>query len=291
MATPYTDTKAVDYEDLAREVNFLARCEVHGMVWPQLASEYSRLTKEERLKGMKVLARAAAGKKPALVLGIQGRNTAEALEYLRCAEEAAPDAVIAIPPTEAKSLDDFREYYTTLARETKRPFFVQTTGGAPNIEPTVEFRSWLKISLRLCRKNSTCDRPNVSLAAHRPTIKGIFSGQAGRGMMPRCAWVLMAPCRVRRMPICTSRSGTTTSRARVKGRELFAAFDDQPGTAGPGTCQYVMQNGVFKTMSRPAQFHWTPEGGKLTDLGGALPYLLITIYDVRLTTERCRVRD
>ena len=36
MATPYTDTKAVDYEDLAREVNFLARCEVHGMVWPQL---------------------------------------------------------------------------------------------------------------------------------------------------------------------------------------------------------------------------------------------------------------
>src|SRR5262245_1179078 len=91
MATPYTDTKAVDYEDLAREVDFLARCEVDGMVWPQLASEYSRLTKEERLKGMRVLARAAAGKKPALVLGIQGRNTTEALEYLRCAEDAAPD--------------------------------------------------------------------------------------------------------------------------------------------------------------------------------------------------------
>src|SRR6185503_21299992 len=76
MATPYTAAKEVDYEDLAREVDFLDRCKVHGMVWPQLASEYSRLTKEERLQGMKILARAAAGKKPALVLGVQGRNTA-----------------------------------------------------------------------------------------------------------------------------------------------------------------------------------------------------------------------
>src|SRR5690349_9317904 len=45
MATPYTASSAVDYEDLAREVDFLDRCGVHGMVWPQLASEYSKLTK------------------------------------------------------------------------------------------------------------------------------------------------------------------------------------------------------------------------------------------------------
>src|SRR5262245_59025160 len=37
MATPYTASKEVDYEDLAREVDFLDRCKVHGMVWPQLA--------------------------------------------------------------------------------------------------------------------------------------------------------------------------------------------------------------------------------------------------------------
>ena len=82
MATPYTAAKEVDYEDLAREVDFLDRCKVHGMVWSQLASEYSRLTMHQRLQGMKILARAAAGKKPALVLGVQGRNTAEALPML-----------------------------------------------------------------------------------------------------------------------------------------------------------------------------------------------------------------
>jgi dihydrodipicolinate synthase/N-acetylneuraminate lyase len=110
MATPYTETKAVDYEDLAREVEFMHRCGVQGMVWPQMASEYTRLSREERLHGMQVLADAAKGKSPALVLGVQGPNTEAALDYARHAEELAPDALIAMPPTEAKSVDDFLEY-------------------------------------------------------------------------------------------------------------------------------------------------------------------------------------
>jgi 4-hydroxy-tetrahydrodipicolinate synthase len=61
MATPFTESKAVDYEDLEREVDFLDRCGVHGMVWPQLASEYWLLTKEERFRGMELLARRCAG--------------------------------------------------------------------------------------------------------------------------------------------------------------------------------------------------------------------------------------
>src|SRR5438270_223159 len=69
MATPYTEAKAVDYEDLAREVDFMDRSGVHGMVWPQLASEYSKLTKDERMQGMRAIARAAEGKRPALALG------------------------------------------------------------------------------------------------------------------------------------------------------------------------------------------------------------------------------
>src|ERR1700687_1635442 len=55
MATPYTASKAVDYEDLAREVDFLDRCGVQGMVWPQNASEQSKLTREERMRGMEVI--------------------------------------------------------------------------------------------------------------------------------------------------------------------------------------------------------------------------------------------
>src|SRR5262249_18378911 len=111
MATPFTEARAIDYEDLEREVDFLVRCGVHGMVWPQLASEYAQLSQEERMRGMERLAKASRGKAPALVLGIQGANVEAALEYLKKAEDLGPDALIAIPPTEARSVDDFRRYY------------------------------------------------------------------------------------------------------------------------------------------------------------------------------------
>src|SRR4051794_11506999 len=138
MATPFTESSAVDYEDLEREVDFLVRCGVHGMVWPQLASEYASLSREERMRGMEVLAKASRGKAPVLVLGVQGANVEAALEYLKKAEDVEPDALIAIPPTDARSADDFRRYYAALANSTKRPLFIQTTGGAKGITPPVE---------------------------------------------------------------------------------------------------------------------------------------------------------
>src|SRR5581483_1712862 len=94
MATPYTAAKSVDFEDLSHEVDFLDRCGVQGIVWPQFASEYQYLTKEERLHGMRVLGQAAKGKRPALVLGVQAPNTDLALEYARAAEQCEPDAMI-----------------------------------------------------------------------------------------------------------------------------------------------------------------------------------------------------
>ncbi len=139
LATPYTSTKAIDYEDLASEVQFLDRCEVQGMVWPQNASDLNYLTKDERMRGMEVIAKAAKGRKPALMLGVQGEDTPSMLEYARLAEKLDPDAVIAIPPKKAKSLDDYREYYTELCKLAKRPVFIQTAGGAPEVEPTVDF--------------------------------------------------------------------------------------------------------------------------------------------------------
>ncbi|HLJ15728.1 MAG TPA: dihydrodipicolinate synthase family protein [Bryobacteraceae bacterium] len=187
MATPYTEAKSIDFEDLAAEVAFLDRCGVQGMVWPQMASEYTQLTKEERMEGMHVLASAAKGKRPALVLGVQGPNTDAALEYARAAEQLEPDALIAMPPTEAKSLDDYHQYYRALAGVTKRPFFIQTTGGAKKIVPEVE------LLIELAREFPNFGyvkeeyQPVIQrmseLERHRPPIKSVFSGAAGKGML------------------------------------------------------------------------------------------------------------
>lgn len=90
LSTPYTSTKAVDWEDLSSEVDWMERLGVQGLVWPQLSSELLQLNKEERLHGMEVLAKAARGKRPVLVLGVQGDDTAEMLEYAEHAENLRP---------------------------------------------------------------------------------------------------------------------------------------------------------------------------------------------------------
>jgi 4-hydroxy-tetrahydrodipicolinate synthase len=187
MATPYTASGVVDYDDLAREVQFLEKCGVHGMVWPQLASEYASLTRDERMRGMEVLGRASAGRKAALVLGVQGPNTEAALEYLQAAEKLSPDALIAIPPREAKSMDDVRAYYKALAGATRRPLWIQTTGGAPGLVPTVELLIELAREFPNCgyvkeEANPVIERMKA-LAAARPAIKAVFSGAGGKGML------------------------------------------------------------------------------------------------------------
>jgi dihydrodipicolinate synthase/N-acetylneuraminate lyase len=138
LTTPFTASGAVDWEDLVREVDFCDRSGVHGLVWPQGSSGVRFLTRDERMHGLEVLAKAARGRKPALVLGVQGRDTAEMLEYARAAEALAPDALIAMPPTTAKSLDDYAAYFRALAGVTKRPVIVQTSGGAPSLPPSVD---------------------------------------------------------------------------------------------------------------------------------------------------------
>ena len=186
MATPYTEAKEVDYEDLAGEVDFLDKSGVQGMVWPQFASEYPYLKKEERFRGMEVLAKAAKGKKPALVLGVQAPNTEQMLEFARHAEKVEPDALIAMPPKEATSLDDYRVYYSELCKLAKRPIFIQTTGGAKDVEATVEFiiemaEKFPNLGYIKEEYKPVMERM-LKLAKYRPkVIKSVFSGAAGRG--------------------------------------------------------------------------------------------------------------
>ncbi len=256
MATPFTEGGAVDYQDLENEVRWLDRCGVHGMVWPQLASEYMTLTKEERLRGMEAIARAARGKKPALVLGVQGPNTAAALEYVRHAETLGPDALIAIPPTEAKTLDDFREYYRAIARAASRPLFMQTTGGAKGIAPVVEFMLELARDLPNFRYVKEEYEPVIArmteLAKHRDVIRGVFSGGAGRGMMYEMSLGFDGT-----MPgaplsdIYAQIWSLYQSGQREKARDLFSKLLLMLNTEQqiPGTRRYIMKKrGVFKTM-------------------------------------------
>jgi len=268
MSTPFTADKAVDYEDLAKEVEFLDRCGVHGMVWPQLASEYFTLSKEERLRGMEVIAQAARGRKPALVLGVQGPNTEAMLEYARHAEKLAPDAVIAIPPMEAQTLDDFREYYRALARLTGRPIFMQTSGGAKGIKPEIEALAGLAREFPHLAYVKEEYPPIIErmkqLVARRPPIRGVFSGNHGRGWMYEmrlgcdgtCPGAVLADVYVR---IWDLYQGGQREQALEVFSKLLIMLNTEQHI--PGTFPYLMQRrGVFKTqVSRQREARLTPE--------------------------------
>ena len=188
LSTPYTASDEVHYEDLAHQVDFLDRCGVHGFVWPQNSSEQRYLSKEERLKGFDTLAQATRGRGQALVLGVQGDDTKGMLEYARHAEALEPDGMIAIPPTTATSLSDFREYYEALAAVTSRPVFIQTSGGAPEVEPTVDFivelaRDFPNLAYIKEERDPVHERMRA-LATHRPDpIKSIFGAVFGRSWL------------------------------------------------------------------------------------------------------------
>jgi len=93
LSTPFTVSGAVDWEDLAREAEFVDRCGAHGMVWPQGSSGVAFLSMDERLRGMELLAKTMRGKRAVLGLGVQGKDADEMMEYARRAEEMAPESI------------------------------------------------------------------------------------------------------------------------------------------------------------------------------------------------------
>jgi dihydrodipicolinate synthase/N-acetylneuraminate lyase len=183
LNTPFTDSKEVDWEDLARELEFVDRCGAQGAVWPQGSSGVATLTKAERMQGMRVLAKTAQGKKVALVLGVQGKDTGEMLEYAKHAEALAPDAMIAMPPTVAKSQEDYRDYFRALGKTTSRPVIVQTTGGAKDLVPSTDLivdlaREMPNFGYVKEESQPLVERMQAEIR-QRPPMKSIFGANLG----------------------------------------------------------------------------------------------------------------
>ena len=285
MATPYTHSKEVDYEDLAREVDFLDRCGVPGMAWPQLFGETFKLSVEERKRGMEVIVKAAKGRKPAIVLGVDGPNLAVARAYLEHAESLNPDALIALPPREAKSSEDILQYYRSLAQLTTRPFFIQNASiieGGPKLE--------VKDLVELSRQFPHCGyykeevSPTIermlALSKERPSVRRVFGGEAGRNLM-----YLM------RLGLDGCMAGNAYADVFVQIWDLFSSGKKAESQERysklllllncesylPGTRQYIMKKrGVFKTMvSRMSEFALSREATQEIDFhfDALKPYL------------------
>ncbi len=285
LHTPFTESKAVDWDDLVREVEFVDRGGAQGIVWPQGSSGVATLTREERLRGMEVLAKAVQGKKTALVLGVQGKNIEEMLDYSRRAEALAPDAVIAMPPTEASSMEDYKKYFHALAGVTKRPVILQTSGGARDLTPTTELIHSLARDLpNFGYVKEESDPVMERMLAHlkqRPTMKGIFGASFGSGWLYEMRLGLdgvitgngMYADVMAQMWALHKQGKADTLRDVFSKWLLMRNLND----AVPGADLYVMKmRGVFKTtVTRARTFTYSPEAIAEIEyrFAGLKPYL------------------
>lgn len=187
LHTPFTEAGAVDWDDLAKEALFVDRAGCAGIVWPQGSSSVATLTKEERLRGMEILAKTLAGRRAAVVLGVQGKDISEMLEFARRAEDLAADAVIAMPPTTGQTMDDYARYFRALADVARRPVIVQTSGGNRALAPSTE------LIVQLAREFPTfgyvkeetdpiVNRMRDELR-NRPPMRGIFGASFADGWL------------------------------------------------------------------------------------------------------------
>ena len=257
LSTPYTSTGAVDWDDLAREVAFCDRGGVQGVVWPQGSSGVAYLSKDERMRGMEAVVKAAQGKKPAVVLGVQGKDTAEMLEYARRAEALAPDAMIAMPPSSARSLDEYREYFRALGKITSRPVIIQTTGGAPTLPPPVDLLVELARELPnfgYVKEESEplIERMKAELQ-QRPMMKSVFGATFGLNWLYEMRLGLDGVITGNAMyPDVMARLWDLHERGRAEElRDLFGRFLLVRNLSDhiPGADLYIMQKrGVFKTL-------------------------------------------
>ena len=132
LSVPYHADGALDVGTLVAEAQFVARCGVNGFIWAQSNDAIDLLTPDERKASFDALAQAFEGKDTVVVLGCQGRDTADMENLARHVESLAakhpttPIAIASRPPHDARTQDDIARYYRALARIAKRPVIIQT---------------------------------------------------------------------------------------------------------------------------------------------------------------------
>jgi 4-hydroxy-tetrahydrodipicolinate synthase len=126
--TPFTAGDKLDLDCLVEEVKFIDRGGVHGFVWPQMVSEWTSLTAQERLLGMDAIGSAGKKLKPAIVFGVQSADLATSLQLARHAEKVGADGIISLPPAENLTARQMLEYYQAIGSATRLPLFVQAVG-------------------------------------------------------------------------------------------------------------------------------------------------------------------
>jgi len=202
-STPFDEQGRLDEEGLRNVVDFCVGCGAHGIVSPVNASEFTRLSDEERLHVTRVVIEQTAGRVP-VVIGTAGVCAEHAAMFSRYAEGLGASAVIAMPPYVSKIRHEqgLVDYYRAISDAIRIPIFVQNYAGPAGTDMSVATQ------VRLVKEVERVEyiKEETLPATHKlsqireqagPKLKGVFGGSGGRylplehprgsaGNMPGC---------------------------------------------------------------------------------------------------------
>ena len=187
-STPFDVEGQLDEEGLRRIVDFCVGCGAHGIVSPVNASEFTRLSDQERLTVTRIVVEQTAGRVP-VVIGTAGVCTEHAVMFSRYAQDVGADAVIAMPPYINKpDAEGIFAYYRAMSDAISIPIFIQ------NCVPPVGTDLSSQTLARLVREIEHVEyiKEETLPATHKlsevlslagPELKGVFGGAGGRYLL------------------------------------------------------------------------------------------------------------
>lgn len=187
-STPFDEQGKLDEEGLRRIIDFCVGCGAHGIVSPVNASEFTRLTDEERLRVTRIVIEQTAGHVP-VVVGTAGVCAEHAVMFSRHADDLGADAVIAMPPYVNKVDDEgLFGYYRAISDAVRIPVFIQ------NCPPPVGTDLSVSTMARLVSEIEHVDyiKEETFPATHKlssvlelaqPKLKGVFGGAGCRYLL------------------------------------------------------------------------------------------------------------
>ena len=137
VITPFIDYE-VDYDSLAKILNFLIDNGSHGLVPCGTTGESPTLSHEEHKKIIEETIRIADKRVP-VIAGTGSNNTLEAVEYTAHAEKSGADAALIVTPYYNKPTQSgLYEHFKTIADKTNIPIIIYNIPGRSIVDMTIE---------------------------------------------------------------------------------------------------------------------------------------------------------
>ena len=132
IPTPFHDNEEIAWESLGGMMDFAVAAGACAVCLPAYASEFYKLSEEERLRLVKEAVARAAGRIP-VIAQVNSASVRQAVETARVVQEFGVEAVCsAVPRLFAVPESDLYEYFEELLGEIRVPFILQdfNPGGA-----------------------------------------------------------------------------------------------------------------------------------------------------------------